>query len=139
MDWRQILNPDPEVLRAKRVESQHAAPHKTLKTLKTQEENSETNAPSDDEMAEIERQFSHDPEWPQVKDDPRWLAHLAGVVRDRRQRKAGKLPESYTAVGKCQGCGLIFIEPYRAGRELVWCPWCENRVEGLPIPRPRVE
>lgn len=52
-----------------------------------------------------------------------------------REREAGRVPTSYTSVTTCAGCGLVYIFN-GAPSHVDACPWCHNRVRGLPIPRP---
>lgn len=53
-----------------------------------------------------------------------------------KEREAGRNPASYTSTTFCAGgCGHVYIFPEAASR-VDSCPWCRNRVRGLPIPRP---
>ena len=38
------------------------------------------------QFKDIEAEFSRDPDWPKVKDDPRWLNHLAETLNAWRVR-----------------------------------------------------
>jgi hypothetical protein len=77
-------------------------------------------------MSDLETEFGRDPGWPRAKTDPRWLRHL---------RRAGKVPPGFTAMGRCEHCGLVYLS-LPAGRPVAGCFWCHNRVNSLPIPRP---
>lgn len=55
-----------------------------------------------------------------------------------KEREAGIRPASYTSTTTCRGCGLVYIF-YGAPSRVDACPWCANRVRGLPIPRPQEE
>lgn len=57
--------------------------------------------------------------------------------RIARDRKTGRVPDSYTATTWCRGCGTVPIFEGAPAR-VDACPWCFNRAKGLPIPRPTV-
>ena len=50
-----------------------------------------------------------------------------------RERAAGIRPASYTHRAECLQCGPVWLW---AVVEVLGCPWCKNRFNGLPIPRP---
>ena len=52
-------------------------------------------------------------------------------------REQGRVPGSYTATTFCEQCGPVLIFQSAPPRGIA-CPWCFNRVRGLPIPRPNV-
>ncbi len=64
-------------------------------------------------------------------------AAIAYAEKVQALREQGQVPGSYTATTHCRGCGTV---PIFAGApvRVVSCPWCRNRIEGLPIPRPPV-
>lgn len=86
-------------------------------------------------MDELEDELDMDPDWPILQMDQRRLIDFAMGIKKRKLREAGIAPESYTAVRECQGCGPVFLEPWNPAK-VVGCPWCLNRVQDLPIPRP---
>jgi hypothetical protein len=52
-------------------------------------------------------------------------------------RRRGERPPHYTRRAICQHCGPVWL--FEGGRGYVLgCPWCVNRLEHLPIPRPPV-
>ena len=51
------------------------------------------------------------------------------------ERSAGIAPDHYTAVTVCDGCGAVPIW-HGAPASVRGCPWCGNRLAGLPIPKP---
>jgi hypothetical protein len=72
-----------------------------------------------------------------------WLDELETINRDpavsrmiqiTRMRYEGKMPEHYTSTTNCRHCGPV---PIWEGcpPEVLDCPWCFNRLKGLPIPR----
>jgi hypothetical protein len=79
------------------------------------------------------RQDSGD-EWPQIAADPRQLKAYfeLSMIEDMRQR--GIAPDHYTATTTCKQCGPV---PIWQGcpPEVLGCPWCFNRLQGLPLPR----
>ncbi len=50
-------------------------------------------------------------------------------------RSRGDVPSSYTSTTFCEGCGPVHIFQ-GAPSHVTACPWCANRVRGLPIPAP---
>ena len=38
-------------------------------------------------LADLGAEFSHDPDWPKIKNDPRWLHFLAETIHHRRHRQ----------------------------------------------------
>ncbi|MDP7284407.1 MAG: hypothetical protein QGG61_08500 [Arenicellales bacterium] len=84
-------------------------------------------------LAELEEAAGED--WPAVRDEPAMLEALAHAVVTRRQRERGECPSHWTEHCECAGCGLVLLWPGSPARVL-GCPWCFNRAEGRPIPRP---
>ena len=74
-------------------------------------------------------------DWLEVRDDPDVLEALAHAVVTRRQRERSERPPHWTQACECAGCGPVFLWPGSPVRVL-GCPWCFNRAEGRPIPRP---
>lgn len=71
-------------------------------------------------------------EWPTLTEAER--QGFLGAVRARRMRERGETPPHYTATTVCDGCGQVPIFP-GAGKQVKGCPWCFNRISGLPVPR----
>ena len=84
-------------------------------------------------LAELEEAAGED--WPEVRDDPAMLEALAHAVVTRHQRERGECPPHWTEHCECAGCGPVYLWPGSTARVL-GCPWCFNRAEGRPIPRP---
>jgi len=74
-------------------------------------------------------------DWLEVRDDAAVLEALAHAVVTRRQREQGERPPYWTETCQCAGCGPVFLWAGSPARVL-GCPWCFNRVEERPIPRP---
>ena len=74
------------------------------------------------------------PDWPEIENDPATLGALANSITIRRMRKHGEVPSNYTSTTVCAHCGPVPIYPGMAERVL-GCPWCFNRVKGLPVPK----
>ena len=85
-------------------------------------------------LADLMIEFGADPDWAKLKDDPRGLHYLADVLHVRRLRERGEVPPTFTAIRECAACGPVFLESWTPER-IEGCPWCLNRVKGLPIPR----
>lgn len=67
------------------------------------------------------------------KDSTKQLRIYAEAVADRLARERGEIPAHYTAKTVCSGCGPVPI--FRGAPEKVaGCPWCWNRIRGLPMP-----
>lgn len=62
------------------------------------------------------------------------LSVAGGMVAIIEMREKGRAPDHYTARTECKHCGPV---PIFAGcpPEVDGCPWCFNRIKGLPIPR----
>ena len=73
------------------------------------------------------------PDWQQIQDDPRLLDAFAHAVMVGRMRRRGEVPAHYTARTVCKGCGPVPIFEGVPDR-IDGCPWCFNRVQGLPVP-----
>jgi hypothetical protein len=58
---------------------------------------------------------------------------LARSMVLRRELNQGKVPSRFTKQATCKQCGPVWL--WDSG-EVVFCPWCLNRAEGKPIPRP---
>jgi hypothetical protein len=84
-------------------------------------------------LAELEEAAGED--WPEVRDEPAMFEALAHAVVTRRQRERSDRPPRWTEHCECAGCGPVFLWPGSPARVL-GCPWCFNRAEGRPIPRP---
>ncbi len=84
-------------------------------------------------LAELEEAAGVD--WSEVRQDPDVLEVLAYAVVTRRQRERGECPPPWTEGCECAGCGPVSLWPGSPVRVL-GCPWCFNRAEGRPIPRP---
>lgn len=59
------------------------------------------------------------------------FAQCASLTAGMRQ---GRRPHHYSHAAECSGCGPVWL--WQPG-VVDGCPWCVNRMEGLPIPRPR--
>ncbi len=70
--------------------------------------------------------------WPE--NDSAILGALANSITIRRMREHGEVPSNYTSTTVCARCGAVPIFAGVAER-VEWCPWCFNRVKGLPVPK----
>ena len=61
------------------------------------------------------------------------LAAFARALVERRMLDKGLLPDSYTERSFCSGCGPVWL--WLRGN-VIGCPWCKNRSNEAPIPRP---
>ncbi len=73
-------------------------------------------------------------DWDEVSADPAKLKSFAELVMITDMRHRGIVPDHYTATTNCKHCGPVPIF------EGCWpesdaCPWCFNRLRGLPMPK----
>jgi len=61
-----------------------------------------------------------------------WEAYME-LLSDIDMRRRGVIPPSWTATTDCQHCGVVPIFEGCAPT-VHGCPWCFNRVQGLPAP-----
>lgn len=64
--------------------------------------------------------------------DAECLAYLHALLL-RATLRAGKVPQGWTQVCRCEGCGEVWLWP-GAPAEVQACPWCWNRRAGLHVP-----
>lgn len=64
--------------------------------------------------------------------DAECLAYTRALLA-QTARRAGHVPAGWTRACHCSGCGLVWLWP-EAPAALIACPWCWNRVAGLPVP-----
>jgi len=86
-------------------------------------------SPSDDALAEAQRIAANEPN---LNDDE--YQALIRAIEARRTREKGQAPPHYTHTTICQHCGPVPIFP-GVGEQVEGCPWCFNRMRGLPIPK----
>ena len=72
-------------------------------------------------------------DWDEVSADPAKLKSFAELVMITDMRRRGIVPDDYTATTNCKHCGPV---PIFEGTwpESDGCPWCFNRLQGLPTP-----
>ena len=73
-------------------------------------------------------------DWEEVNNDPEQLKAFADLLAIEDMRLSGIVPDHYTSETECKRCGTV---PIFAGcpPKIIGCPWCFNRLKGLPIPR----
>ncbi|MBS0194778.1 MAG: hypothetical protein JSR34_11080 [Proteobacteria bacterium] len=59
----------------------------------------------------------------------------AHSLRVRAERWLGHVPVGWTLPSLCRGCGPVWLW-LGAPSIVLACPWCWNRKDGRPIPRP---
>jgi len=76
------------------------------------------------------------PDWEEVSGDPAKLKAFAELVLITEMREKGIVPDHYTATTECKRCGPV---PIFDGlpETIKGCPWCFNRLKGLPVPNPQ--
>ena len=72
-------------------------------------------------------------DWEEVSNDPAQLKAFADLVAISEMREHGIVPDHYTSETECKHCGLVPIFP-ACPPQVNGCPWCFNRIKGLPIP-----
>ena len=73
-------------------------------------------------------------DWDWIARDANRLAAWADLVQTNRLRKRGEVPSHWTAETTCRHCGPVPIWPGCAPT-VTGCPWCFNRLAGLPMPK----
>jgi hypothetical protein len=72
-------------------------------------------------------------EWSDIKDNPAALEDFAYDLRTKRLIERGEVPPDYKYIALCRSCGPVWL--WFKGK-LEGCPWCENRLQGKPVPYP---
>ena len=82
-------------------------------------------------LEEIKRKAGAD--WDEIANDPTQLKAFAELLMIAEMRERGIVPDHYTTTTECIHCGPV---PIFEGlpEEVLGCPWCFNRIKGLPIP-----
>lgn len=73
-------------------------------------------------------------DWHDCLKDKQLLNAYALAVSYRLQREQGIVPEEWTTIVNCKGCGPVYL--WSGLTNVIACPWCINRSLGLPIPCP---
>lgn len=77
-------------------------------------------------------------DWDLYKDNPKALKDIIYILEEHRLMENGQIPEKFTAITHCVCCGDVFVPPELVnGGNVLSCMWCSNRLNGLPIPKPR--
>ena len=72
-------------------------------------------------------------DWPEISTDPEQLAAFKAAAETVEQIQQGIIPDHYTATTECGHCGPVPIFPGLPAK-VDGCPWCFNRLKGLPMP-----
>lgn len=81
------------------------------------------------------KEFLND-DWDDYKDNPSSLELWADLLFKNHLIKQGMAPDSFTAITHCNSCGDVYVPPALVSNgNVLGCPWCWNRIEGLPISR----
>ena len=85
-------------------------------------------------LQEIKRKAG--PDWDEIANDPAQLKTFAELLMIGEMRERGIIPDHYTATTECKRCGPV---PIFEGcpPKINGCPWCFNRIKGLPMPMRR--
>lgn len=67
----------------------------------------------------------------------RQLRAYARWLGDAQKMDAGEVPESYSGLAVCDGCGPVWMW-HGAPQSVRACPWCARRVAGRSLPAPKV-
>ena len=73
-------------------------------------------------------------DWLEVASDPAQLKSFADMLAIEDMRRSGTVPDHYTATTECRHCGPVPIWE-GCSPDVLNCPWCFNRIGGLPIPK----
>ena len=71
-------------------------------------------------------------DWDEIANDPQQLKSYFELLMIGDMRSKGVTPDHYTSTTECKHCGPV---PIWEGcpPEVNGCPWCFNRIKGLPI------
>ncbi len=75
-------------------------------------------------------------DWEKIVNDPAQLKSFADLLAISEMRERGIVPDHYKAETECKHCGPVPIFEDMPGK-VQGCPWCFNRIKGLPIPMRR--
>jgi len=75
-------------------------------------------------------------DWDEIANDPKQLKAYYELLMIGEMREQGIAPDHYTATTECIHCGSVPIWD-GCPPKVNGCPWCLNRVAGLPIPKGR--
>ena len=83
------------------------------------------------ELEKIRKKAGED--WGEIASDPRQLTAFSELLMIADMRRHGVVPDHYTSTTICKHCGPV---PIWEGcpPDVLNCPWCFNRIKGLPIP-----
>ena len=73
-------------------------------------------------------------DWPEIAASPKQLQAFVSLAMIEAIRERGGVPDHYTATTTCKQCGPVPIFE-GVGDEVLGCPWCFNRINGLLNPR----
>jgi len=82
-------------------------------------------------LQEIQRKAGAN--WDGIANDPAQLKAFAELLMIGQMRERGIVPDHYTSEIECKRCGTV---PIFEGcpPQINGCPWCFNRIKGLPMP-----
>ncbi len=83
-------------------------------------------------LEEIKRKAGAD--WDEIAGNPAQLKAFAELLMIEDMRHRGIVPDHYTATTNCKHCGPVPIFE-GCDPQLDACPWCFNRLKGLPMPK----
>ena len=83
------------------------------------------------ELEKIRREAGND--WEEIANDPKQLKAFCELLMIEDMRLKGVTPDHYTSTTECKHCGHV---PIWEGcpPDVQGCPWCFNRIKGLPVP-----
>ena len=69
-----------------------------------------------------------------VSNDPALLEAAIRRVTEAKQMESGVVPDAFTQTTDCKYCGPVYVPEGWPQPATNNCPWCMNRLKGLPIP-----
>ncbi len=86
-------------------------------------------------LRELQERAAQD--WEKISKSPEQLKALAELIMIDDMRHRGIVPDHYTSATECRYCGPV---PIFEGcpPEVHGCPWCFNRLTGLPVPQIKI-
>ncbi len=75
-------------------------------------------------------------DWEDISQSPEQLEAFADAIAKRKLMEQGIVPDDFTALTTCRGCGAVPVHPAIAnGGNVLGCPWCWNRAYNWPMPQ----
>ena len=127
-----LANPPPEISRISNF-SRGVEPKKQLVRQSIQSVDTLRRILLRERRGDLKTQAAGD--WAEFSQDSAKLIAFADMEAIRLIRESGSIPDSYMATTFCDGCKAKVPIFKGCPPEVLGCPWCFNRIKGLPMPK----